>query len=120
MKYILYLLLLPTTIALAGEEISIWPGDAPGTEGRVNEEFIENERFQKVHQPSLTVYLPPKELSTGAAVLVCPGGGYHHVTIFKEGHQVAAWLNTLGISATVRPTSWSSTHSDRKPRSDPP
>lgn len=83
------------------DEIAIWDGDAPGSEGRVNEEEVVNERVRKVHQPSLTVHLPPRELATGAAVLVCPGGGYHHVTIYKEGHQVAAWLNTLGVAAYV-------------------
>ncbi|MBT4140886.1 MAG: alpha/beta hydrolase, partial [Candidatus Latescibacteria bacterium] len=46
-------------------------------------------------------HLPPRELATGAAVLVCPGGGYHHLAIQKEGHQVAAWLNTLGVAAYV-------------------
>lgn len=85
----------------AGEVIAIWDGDAPGSVGRVNEEEVVNERVRKVHQPSLTVHLPPRELATGAAVLVCPGGGYHHLAIEKEGHQVAAWLNTLGVAAYV-------------------
>jgi acetyl esterase/lipase len=85
----------------ASDEIAIWAGDAPGTEGRTNEEEVVNERVRKVHQPSLTVHLPPRELATGAAVLVCPGGGYHHLAIEKEGHQVAAWLNTLGVAAYV-------------------
>ena len=83
------------------DEIGVWDGDAPDSEGRTNEEEVVNERVRKVHQPSLTVHLPPRELATGAAVLVCPGGGYHHLAIQKEGHQVAAWLNTLGVAAYV-------------------
>lgn len=85
----------------ASMEAPVWKGDAPGTEGRVNEEEVVNERVRKVHQPSLTVHLPPRELSTGTAVLICPGGGYQHLAIQKEGHQVAAWLNTLGVAAFV-------------------
>lgn len=79
----------------------MWQGPAPGTENRVNAEYLKNERVYKTHQPSLTVHLPPRELATGAAVLILPGGGYDHVTIYKEGHQVAAWLNSLGIAGFV-------------------
>lgn len=85
----------------ANEEIAIWVGDAPGTKGRPNKEEVVNERVRKVHQPSLTVHLPPREFATGTAILVCPGGGYRHLAINKEGHQIANWLNTLGIAAYV-------------------
>jgi len=107
MGWILFLVVLVVGVMVrvpkvwAGEEIGVWVGDAPGSVGRVNEEEVVNERVRKVHQPSLTVHLPPRELATGAAVLVCPGGGYHHLAIEKEGHQVAAWLNTLGVAAYV-------------------
>ena len=60
-----------------------------------------NERVQKTHNPILTAHLPPAELATGAAVIVCPGGGYRHLAINKEGHQVAQWLATCGIAAFV-------------------
>ena len=60
-----------------------------------------NERVQKTHNPTLTAHLPPAELATGAAVIVCPGGGYHHLAINKEGHQVGQWLATCGIAAFV-------------------
>ena len=82
-------------------EFPVWPGVAPGSEGRANEEVVINERVQKTHQPTLTAHLPPAELATGAAVIVAPGGGYHHLAINKEGHQVAQWLATLGIAAFV-------------------
>lgn len=81
--------------------IPLWESDAPGTEGRANEEEIVNERVRKVHQPDLTIHLPPSELATGTGILVCPGGGYHHLAINKEGHQIANWLNTLGVAAFV-------------------
>ncbi len=81
--------------------IPLWKTHAPGTEGRKNEEEIVNERIRKVHQPDLTVHLPPRELATGTGILVCPGGAYHHLAINKEGHQIANWLNTLGVAAFV-------------------
>ncbi len=103
MKFLVFSLFLPLfcTFSFAQEKISIWTDNAPGTEGRSNEEYIKNERIYKVFQPSLTIHLPPKELSTGTAILIFPGGGYDHVTIYKEGHHVASWLNSLGIAAFV-------------------
>lgn len=83
------------------KEIPVWTGLAPGTEDRPDEEYIENERFKKVYQPSLTIHLPPKELSNGTAVLICPGGGYRHLAIYKEGHHTASRLNSLGITVFV-------------------
>ncbi len=51
--------------------------------------------------PSLTVWLPPSEKATGAAVVVCPGGGYGMLAVDHEGTQVAQWLNSLGVAAFV-------------------
>jgi acetyl esterase/lipase len=82
-------------------EIPLWEGDAPGTTGREDREEIVNERIRNVHQPGLTVHLPPREFSSGAAILIAPGGGYRHLAIEKEGHQIADWLNTVGIAAFV-------------------
>jgi acetyl esterase/lipase len=49
--------------------------------------------------PTLSAYLPAK--STGAAVLVCPGGGYGALALDHEGKQVAEWFNSLGVAAFV-------------------
>ena len=54
-----------------------------------------------VSNPTLTVYLPAPERRTGAAVVICPGGGYERVVIDKEGHDVARWLSGLGITSFV-------------------
>lgn len=55
----------------------------------------------KVIQPTLTLFLADSKKSNGAAVIICPGGGYAHLAINKEGFKVAKWLNSLGISAFV-------------------
>jgi acetyl esterase/lipase len=68
----------------------LWPGGAPGALGT-----------EPVDKPKITVYLAPAERATGAAVVVCPGGGYQVVAADHEGKQIALWLNSLGVSAFV-------------------
>jgi acetyl esterase/lipase len=54
-----------------------------------------------VVEPTLTVYLPPTDKATGVAIVICPGGGYQRLAIDKEGHDVARWLNTIGVAGLV-------------------
>jgi acetyl esterase/lipase len=68
----------------------LWPAGAPGAQGAGDED-----------QPTLTAYLAPKTSAVGTAVIVCPGGGYQHLAIDKEGTDPARWFNSLGISAFV-------------------
>jgi acetyl esterase/lipase len=68
----------------------LWPEGAPGAAGT-----------EAVDQPKITVYLASRETANGAAVVVCPGGGYRVVAALHEGKQVALWLNSLGVSAFV-------------------
>jgi acetyl esterase/lipase len=56
---------------------------------------------RNVTQPSLTAFLPPPARATGTAVIVCPGGAYHFLSIENEGTQVAAWLTARGVAAFV-------------------
>ena len=58
-------------------------------------------RIGKVSRPTLTVYLPPKEKATGAAVIICPGGGYFILAASHEGHDVAKKFNEMGVAAFV-------------------
>ena len=57
--------------------------------------------IDKVSQPTLTLFLANQEKSNGTSVIICPGGGYGHLAINKEGYKVAKWFNSLGISAFV-------------------
>src|SRR5437868_847843 len=54
-----------------------------------------------VSRPTLTVYRPAKAKDTGTAVLICPGGGYWNLYWELEGEDVAAWLNSLGVTGVV-------------------
>lgn len=61
----------------------------------------ENDRITEVDVPGIHVFTPAKEENKGSAVLIIPGGGYHHLTYDLNGFQIAKWFNTLGISAFV-------------------
>jgi acetyl esterase/lipase len=82
-------LFMPSTKANPAAPIVLWSGGAPGAIGT-----------EAVDIPTLTPYLPPKEKATGAAIIVCPGGGYTHLAD-HEGGPVAEWLNSLGVAAFV-------------------
>jgi len=93
--------------------IPLWPGLAPGDQAPVGEEqdlTKPNEglvggrrliRLGNVSAPTITVYRPPKEKDTGAAVVVCPGGGYHILAMDLEGTEVVEWLNSVGVTGVL-------------------
>lgn len=97
------LLLLFMAAAFAQEqpqEIPLWPNGAPGFEARRNEPQLAKDWWiRNVHNPSITVYLPPKEKANGAAVVICPGGGHRELVFNAEGCEAALFLNTLGVTA---------------------
>jgi endo-1,4-beta-xylanase len=102
--YLLAAALCTSLPALAEEPaatVLLWPTGAPGSEGKTAPEKVENARVSSIHKPSLTVYLPPKEKATGAAVIVIPGGGHRYLAIDHEGYAVAQWLREHGIAGFV-------------------
>lgn len=58
-------------------------------------------QFTVSHDPSIYVFLPPKELATGVAMVVAPGGGHRQLVMEKEGYEIADFLNSKGIAAFV-------------------
>ena len=71
--------------------IPLWPKGTPGAKGTDPDKDV----------PTLTICLPKPETATGAAVVVCPGGGYGMLAVEHEGKQVAEWLNSLGVAAFI-------------------
>jgi acetyl esterase/lipase len=103
-KNFLPLLLLSTTVLAAAEPqvIRLWPNGAPGFENRRDEpEQAQDYWVRNIHNPSVTVFLPPKEKASGAAVLICPGGGHRELVFKAEGVEPAQYLNNLGVAAFV-------------------
>ncbi|NLF38738.1 alpha/beta hydrolase [bacterium] len=76
--------------ALSLERIELWPGGAPGAKGA-----------NEWDKPWMSIHRPEAGKANGAAMLVCPGGGYNCVVINHEGLHVAKWLNDSGVTAFV-------------------
>ncbi|MBN1489817.1 MAG: alpha/beta hydrolase [Phycisphaerae bacterium] len=94
----------------AVEIIDLWPaGGPPGFRNdepeSLDDQTGDDQRRDRfiggVSIPTLAIHSPAERRATGAAVLVLPGGGFRHVVVDKEGHDVARWLNTIGVTAAV-------------------
>jgi acetyl esterase/lipase len=108
---------LPAVAADRPLVIDIWPDKVPGDDaGKIGEENVFELKINgkpyevagkptkwltDVTKPTLTVYRPAKDKDTGAAVLICPGGGYHNLGWDVEGEEVARWLNSLGVAGIL-------------------
>src|SRR5665213_1926370 len=103
-------LLLVAAIGRAATQsqiVILWPGGAPGSEGRgaEAERVRVNERAEhivsNVHAPSITAFLPAPGHATRTAVIVIPGGGHTELWMDHEGYRVAGYLADHGIAAFV-------------------
>lgn len=106
MKTLLHILiyLIPLTFfcQTTPKVISLWENGAPGFEKLKNEpEKAKDWWVKNVHNPTLTMYAPPKERSNGTAIVICPGGGHRALVYNSEGKNAALFLNKLGITAFV-------------------
>ncbi len=72
------------------EKLALWSGRAPLGDGRF-----------EVAQASITIHRPDGEKANGAALVICPGGGYGGLVVGPEGHGIAKWLNRHGIAGIV-------------------
>src|SRR5947209_5306180 len=101
------------SVAFAAEPlvVDLWPGKVPGDVGLKDAETTRiyqspilggpTKLVTNVSRPTLTIYPPPKEKNTGTAMLICPGGGYHNLFWELEGEEVAAWLNSVGMTGII-------------------
>jgi acetyl esterase/lipase len=96
--------------------LDLWPGKPPDEPGTIGAEYVrpspkldrsevevtESTRMiTNVTKPTITVYRPAKDKDSGTAVLICPGGGYWNLYWELEGEEVAAWLNSLGVTGII-------------------
>ncbi|WP_461092286.1 alpha/beta hydrolase [Spirosoma gilvum] len=80
----------------------LWPtGKMPNSKGLGLTDSIANERVYRVGTPGFYTFLPSVQENKGAAVIICPGGGYERLAYMISGWQMAKWFNTMGISAFV-------------------
>jgi acetyl esterase/lipase len=82
--------------------IPLWPNGAPGFEDRRKiPEVASNYWVGNINNPTLTVFLPPKDKANGAAVVICPGGGFRELVFNAEGVEPARYFTNLGVTALV-------------------
>ncbi len=104
---LLFTMICISTYAQKGDLIHLWPGKVPGetmdksgpvTAPSENDNIL---RYSEVTDPVVEVFLPERSVRNGAAVIVCPGGGYHILAYNLEGTEIAGWLNKNGYAAFV-------------------
>lgn len=100
-------------LAAPAQVLELWPKGAPGEKGTIGEEVDTTKptdgliagkrliRLGNVSKPTLALYKPAPDKDTGAAVLVCPGGGYHILAMDLEGTEVCEWLNSIGVTGVL-------------------
>jgi acetyl esterase/lipase len=96
--------------------VELWRGNAPDESGSIGaEKVVQSPKLDRkqvevtestrmitnVTKPTLTVYRPAPEKDTGTAILICPGGGYWNLYWQLEGEEVAAWLNSVGVTGII-------------------
>jgi len=112
----LWLIVVSTAITAEPLVLEIWPGKVPEEDGTMGPERVrmspildrkqvevtEPTRLMTgVTNPTITIYQPAPEKNTGTAVLICPGGGYWDLFWQLEGEEVAAWLNSIGVTGII-------------------
>lgn len=96
--------------------VDLWPGKAPEETTEIGPErtrpspVLDRKQVEvtesttlltDVSKPSITIHRPPASRDTGAAVLICPGGGYWNLYWQLEGQEVAEWLNSIGVTGII-------------------
>jgi len=79
----------PAASAQSSNSFPLWPDGAPGALGKADKDI-----------PTLTAYLPDASSASGAAVVICPGGGYGGLAP-HEAEPYARYLNESGIAGFV-------------------
>ncbi len=102
-----FLLFATAALAAEPEVVYLWPGGAPGSEGKTAHEATRiaapggDHVVSSVHRPSITIYRPSTGTATGAGVILAPGGGHSELWIDHEGFNEAKWFSEHGIAAFV-------------------
>jgi len=126
-KIIMTLSLLSAVQFAISQDITmkLWDGEPPNfKKSDLHEQYDTTDivRISHVSIPDMAVYLPSKEIATGQAVVICPGGGYRILAYNKEGTDFAKYFNAHGIAAIVLkyrlPDDESNVHPEKSPLMD--
>jgi acetyl esterase/lipase len=119
-RFTILLLLFHVQVALVSAAeppiANLWPGRAPEETGGIGPERVrmspkldhkqvevteQTRLITGVTNPTITIYRPTAEKETGTAMVICPGGGYWDLYWQLEGEEVAAWLNSIGVTGII-------------------
>lgn len=90
--------------------LPLWPGAVPGDYGKIGPERVrapseaptkDAKWITNVKTPTITLFRPAIDRNNGTAIVICPGGGYWNLAWDLEGEEVAAWLNSVGVTGFV-------------------
>tara|TARA_R110000751_G_scaffold1474_4_gene5561 strand:- start:33917 stop:34834 length:918 start_codon:yes stop_codon:yes gene_type:complete len=106
LKIILMSLFISNGLLAQQEEVKLWeviPGNI------ANKKYSEEKQYEgdqirgynKVSEPTLTIFTPEVGKANGTAVIICPGGGYSHLAINKEGYKLGEWFAEQGVTGFV-------------------
>ena len=91
----------------AQKEVKLWENGVPNSKTDAAYQEVQHADngqvygVDKVTDPTLTIYEPEAGKANGTAVVICPGGGYGHLAIDKEGYKLAAWFAEQGVTGFV-------------------
>jgi acetyl esterase/lipase len=90
--------------------MKVWPGETVGDHGAIGPQRVRRPEeaptqdaiwITNVSVPTISVFRPDPARNTGAALIICPGGGYWNLAWDREGEEVAAWANSVGMTGIV-------------------
>lgn len=91
-----------STMLSAQTFIPLWEeGKVPNSTAVKVADLEQNQRQINVDMPGIYEYMPNPELFNGTAIVICPGGGYVRLSMYKEGYDIAKYFNTIGVAAYV-------------------
>ncbi|MEZ7915137.1 alpha/beta hydrolase [Macellibacteroides fermentans] len=102
--------LITGSIMAQDKPIQLFPKGAPGEQTKLIEKALPEGgkvggasvlRLSGVSDPTITIYPASDEVATGAAMVVCPGGGYEILAYDLEGDEICQWLNEIGVTAVL-------------------
>ncbi len=95
-------LIFSSTLMAQDFKLKVWPNGAPDSNGITQpEELFDGKRVRNVSEAEIYVYLPKIGINTGAALVICPGGGYGMEAMDHEGYDMAEWLVKQGVAGIV-------------------
>jgi len=124
LQLIIILFIIPYfALAQTPENMKLWPDKAPYSNGNTSPEKVTSSgSITNICEAQLIIYHPEQGKANGSVVIICPGGGYSGEAIVKEGHNVAKWFNSFGVTGIILkyrlPVAAGITEKDKAPLSD--